>query len=478
MSRTNNNQAQGDDSSPSYQRRQALRQADVGNTIRVLDSYPLDKYFDISQRLLDAFQKAVDGRRLDEAYVYGLRFAAFGLESLPKHKEYRLQTTRYNKQKRRNAIQVEKVISMMEIIKQRMDAEECVLQERRRAQEEEEAERQRELELEEQKTIKEQQRKLELQKKKEDDMKSKNVEQSAMTKLLAMQSKISAPKQQSSDEHHFSASKKPANIESSETPPSERQTTDNTATQSGEHGEKSLKEIHVNVDKEGAGTFATTATPSKSSGKIQRKMTPISSKEQKTIDLLDSTIRLQEKRLVDIEMTQIPALVRLAKEYLRQDETNRDAALKCVARKRALERQLDVIKAAIFNMETQMFMLENAMEDRQVHKALEEASHAMKSLQQSLGDSEAMSFDLTDLTATLPPSMLVDQEEDDEELLEELQGWISPEQAKDRATKEDDQVSILSMPNVPDSAGGFSSTSSETADTDSTVEKLIRAVLG
>ena len=124
-------------SSPSEARRQALRRADVGNTIRVLDSYPLSKYFDISQRLLDAFQKSVDARRLDEAYVYGLRFAAFGVESLPKHKEWRSNTGSYSKQKRRNSQQVEKVISMMEIIKQRMDAEELILQEKRRVHEDE-----------------------------------------------------------------------------------------------------------------------------------------------------------------------------------------------------------------------------------------------------------------------------------------------------------------------------------------------------
>ena len=123
--------------SPSYARRQALRQADVSNSIQVLDSYPLSKYFDIAQRLLDVFQEAVDKRRLDEAYVYGIRFAAFSVEALPKHTDWRREKNDYAQPKRRNAKQVEKVISMMEIIKQRMDAEELILQEKQRVEEEE-----------------------------------------------------------------------------------------------------------------------------------------------------------------------------------------------------------------------------------------------------------------------------------------------------------------------------------------------------
>jgi hypothetical protein len=495
---------------PSHERRQALRQADVGNTIRVLDSYPLSKYFDISQRLLDAFQKAVDGRRLDEAYVYGLRFAAFGVESLPKHKEWRmrsLQTPKYNKLKRRNAQQVEKVISMMEIIKQRMDAEELVLQEKRRRVQEEERRNEEEAtqtqhEIEEQQAREKERRlkQLQLEREKHDELNSKSVEQSAMAKLLAMQSQISAPKlseeQPSSGSEsrteqkktkttgdHRSSQSKPKTKSEPSLVSSEEKKTDQPVSRSSVDDKKLSGRDTTSVSVDG-GTkplpTTSSSTPSKPTSKVARTTTPRSSKEQKIIDLLENTIRLQEKRLTEIETTQIPALVRMAKEYLRQDESNREKALKCVARKRALERQADVIKAAIFNMETQMFMLENAMEDRQVHKALEEAAHAMKSLQTGVGDSEAVSVDLMDLAATLPNSMLADQDEDDEELLEELQGWISPGLMKKiEASKEDDEVSILSMPNVPTSVAGISSLTTEASDSDpSTVEKLLKAVLG
>ncbi len=454
----------GEDS-PSYQRRQALRQADTGNSIRVLDSYPLSKYFDLSQRLLDAFQKAVDGRRMDEAYVYGLRFAAFGVESLPKHKDWR-KTNTYNKHKRRNAKQVEKVISMMEIIKQRMDAEEIVLQERRQA---EEDERRQQMELEKQKIQDEEQEKLEQQRKKQRE-KSKTIEESAMTKLLAMQQTIAASKVAEKDSCRPYRSKRSATTkgdgftspkkESMELKPSEAQPA----------LEKTNSTIPCSSTLDG--TTKTEATPSKHVTPITRKMTPRTSKEQRTVDLLQSAIHAQEKRLDEIESTQIPSLVRLAKDHLKENEPNRDAALKCVAHKRSLERQVDVIKAAIFNMETQMFMLENAMEDRQVQKALADAVQAMHVLQQSAGVNETSMTDLTDLTTALP-LFLIDQEENDEELLEELQEWITPRENKVTTVDNDDLLSTLSMPTVPASSIADNSTSDSTS-----FRNLLKAVLG
>ena len=517
MSRKNlNHPVKVSDDSPSFQRRQALRQADAGNVVRVLDSYPLSKYFDISERLLDAFQKAVDGRRLDEAYVYGLRFAAFGVESLPKHRSWRKAT--HTKQKHRNAQQAEKVISMMEIIKQRMDAEEMILQEQRRVAEEqrlkEESARKKQRDLEE-KQAREERRKLEETRLKHEGKKcSKNVEQSAMAKLYEMQSKLLAPektslqpqvtdldektptvsdqapssrkkgktkkpkKQQPSEEKKIDL---PSSESSQNEPPkaverSAKQAVDTKAVERSAKQAVETKAVERSA-KQAVETNDPASPPSKSPNTLPRKMTPLSSKEQRTIDLLQATIHAQEKRLEEIDTTQIPALVRLAKEFLQKDEANRRAAVKCVARKRLLERQMDAIKAAIFNMETQMFMLENAMEDRQVQKALDEASHTMKGLQQSVGDGDAVSMDLTDLTVSLPPSMMSEQDEDDEELFEELQDWLTPGQKK--MQREEDDVSILSMPNVPASLAESLSVAAEETEADAlAVGKMLKAVLG
>ena len=107
--------------SPSAERRKALKEADAANELRVLDSCPLSKYIDIAGRLLDHFQDAVDGRRLDEAYVFGLRFANLCLSSLPQHPEWRSDTSK--KSTKRLTSQVRDVLCMMDVIKQRMDAD-------------------------------------------------------------------------------------------------------------------------------------------------------------------------------------------------------------------------------------------------------------------------------------------------------------------------------------------------------------------
>merc|ERR1712157_316457 len=106
----------------------------------------------------------------------------------------------------------------------------------------------------------------------------------------------------------------------------------------------------------------------------------------------------------------------------------------CLAHKKRLERQVDTTKAAVFNMETQMFMLESAIEDRYVKKALDEAATAMAGFQQNMSDS-LPELDIGDFT--------------DEELMEELQEWLSPEdKRKAQAEKDsnDDDISLLSMP--------------------------------
>lgn len=452
--------------SPSYQRRQALREADASNTIRVLDSYPLPKYFDLSQRLLDAFQKAVDQRQMDEAYVYGMRFATFGVESLPKHKDWRT-TGIYNKQKRRNAQQVDKVLAIMEIIKQRMDAEELVRQERTRAEEEERQKLIKEKELQ----LRREEKKKQEQQRKEFAEKNKSIEQSAMTKLMAMQQSISSSKVQVHDASTQQNTE--THVDHAEQPIPSKEDIKTAKTKSHNQVLAQDKEIPSPTSPVWEVAPVPANTPSKESSSITRKMTPRASKEQRTIDLLQEAIRAQEKRLDEIENTQIPALVRLAKQYLQEQEVNRQSALKCVAHKRSLERQVDVIKAAIFNMETQMFMLENAMEDRQVQKALTEAAQAMKGLQQSVGIDETSTTDLADLTAALPV-MTFDHQDNDDELLEELQEWIAPSEKETGRTAKEEDMSLITMPAVPNTSIEANNEASST----SSIDKLLKAILG
>merc|ERR1712183_676615 len=108
--------------SPSAGRRKALKEADSANNLQVLGSCPLLKYIDIADRLLEHFQDAINKCQLDEAYVFGIRFANLALSSLPQHPQWKLNTN--SEGKKRLASQANDVLLNLDVIKQRMDAEE------------------------------------------------------------------------------------------------------------------------------------------------------------------------------------------------------------------------------------------------------------------------------------------------------------------------------------------------------------------
>lgn len=118
---------------PSAERRKRLkeREAREGKKLmKVSDSFPIEKYYGMSERLLQAFHQAVDERRLDDAYVFGLRFATFGIESLPKHSQY--NHPHFKRQKGKNARHVDQVLKKLESVAARMDAEELRLARQRK----------------------------------------------------------------------------------------------------------------------------------------------------------------------------------------------------------------------------------------------------------------------------------------------------------------------------------------------------------
>jgi len=572
--------------SPSAGRRKALKEADSPNQeLRVFESYPIAKYFDISDRLLDHFQNAVYKRRLDEAYVFGLRFANLGL-CLPQHPEWKSNTN--SKGGKRLTSQIEDVLCMMDVIKQRMDAEELmkikartIAREVKEAQKREteefqkqqvELERQRErqkcnvLEKEREEFYAQQrsQRKKEIEQinnvAKKTETKKKEIEQSAMDKLFAMQT------QMSTDHAHKSEDRKKTSVASIKTiiqnskgvkkkekkgtigkwlkkgenstmaslsnlSPSEdrdgltkalvtmkegekitpdhscllelKQNQQNTSVEKNETKvnpssdstsittkSKSILNSTVEIDSDNANmeqpllsttsdkkigekcqlsqnkkfpevssfsllpsstevlmVTTTTTTNSTKNSMIAAQQTPKSRKEKATIDKLQRAISLQEDRLEEIEGTQIPFLLHAAKSSLKRK--NKKEALQCLGHKKRLERHTDVIKAAVFNMETQMFMLESALEDRYVKMALDEAQAAIDGYQQSIGDQKTIMIDLTNMNASLPELEVGD--DTDEELMEELEEWLSPAEKKKSRERmndfvDDEDVSLLSMP--------------------------------
>lgn len=626
--------------SPSAERRRALKEADASNQLGVLASCPLSKYMDIADRLLDHFQDALDGRRFDEAYVFGLRFANLGLSSLPQHPEWKHDSS--SKGRKRLTSQVGDVLCMMDVIKQRMDAEELIKAKAKIIAKEEEDARKKEAEYRRQHELDEarnreqmirdaleeeraqflaeqrSQRKEEMKqnesiskkketvakkntsvKKKEPMAKKEDVEKSAMAKLQAMQTRMSSTKEHtavgqetlvvatrekktekskspkskakegSTTKNWFGGEKKKSKAKEkkmvpspSPTPPhaikddttslpiasiakkevtktknssdsvSQQDVRNQSLKRNSSRGENNNTKIVIatsaeneegkiepeNKEKQMATaifiedqesksesspdtssirsafsafksnkkdsdptkstklkkstpiTFirskieaakssistkpSTTVLPvekplvddsaySTTATIIAAQQTPRSQKEKATIDKLKRAISFQEDRLEEIEGKQIPSLLHAAKTFLKEDK--RQEALKCLAHKKRLERQVDTTKAAVFNMETQMFMLESTFEDRHVQKALDEAATAIAGFQRNIGDPKAAIVDLTDMSSSLPELDIGDST--DEELMEELEEWLSPEdKRRSQETKYDDDISLLSMP--------------------------------
>mmetsp|Transcript_7237 Transcript_7237/g.8198 ORF Transcript_7237/g.8198 Transcript_7237/m.8198 type:complete len:294 (+) Transcript_7237:18-899(+) len=109
--------------SPSFARRRALKEADdTANQLRVLDCYPLSKYMAIADKLFGYFEEAFDSLKLDDAYVYGMRFAELAITNLPEHQDWGTAAAGIAEEQLK--ARIVKVVSRLEIIKRRMDEEE------------------------------------------------------------------------------------------------------------------------------------------------------------------------------------------------------------------------------------------------------------------------------------------------------------------------------------------------------------------
>jgi len=110
-------------SSPSFARRRALKEVDdTANQLRVVDCYPLSKYLAIADKLFGYFEEAFDSLRLDDAYVYGMRFAELAITNLPEHQDWGTAAAGIAEEQLK--ARIVKVVSRLEIIKRRMDEEE------------------------------------------------------------------------------------------------------------------------------------------------------------------------------------------------------------------------------------------------------------------------------------------------------------------------------------------------------------------
>jgi uncharacterized protein with von Willebrand factor type A (vWA) domain len=134
-------------------------------------------------------------------------------------------------------------------------------------------------------------------------------------------------------------------------------------------------------------------------------------------------------------------------------------------------------------METQIFMLENAMEDRLVQSTLKEASRAMSDLQKLAGIEtpvEDFAQQLSESLAADASETALDSEEEDD-LLEELQSLIDENSNVEMSSGlSKENADVLALPvaltsPLPSTGQLTSSTSDTTSDS---VRNLLKAVLG
>eukprot|EP00797_Seminavis_robusta_P002783 Sro1174_g249050.1 n/a (358) ;mRNA; r:21496-22569 len=176
-------------------------------------------------------------------------------------------------------------------------------------------------------------------------------------------------------------------------------------------------------------------------GSYRSKLTP---QEAKTVQLLEDTIRLQQARLERLEGSKERALLRQeAKRRLKNGD--RKGALYCLAKKKRLNQTIDVIKSTVFNMETQIIMLESAVESREVGMIMKEASDAVSSVQKGVRISDFTDEKVGEVLAAAGQGGMI-ADFDEEELLSELK---EPDEEEMAAMTDDE--SLLSLPTVPQS---------------------------
>jgi len=170
-----------DETRPGYDRRHQLRDAGDG-VPTVSNFFPIERYYDASDKVHESFEMAFESRQLDIAFVYGRRYSNFYVKGIVKHDYYLSK----NSQARRNQAnrRVDDALTKLELICEWMDVEELEKEKKRNAliqrQKEERKKKQRELD---QKRIDELQKRIEQQKMTPSNRNSIALEESAIAKL-------------------------------------------------------------------------------------------------------------------------------------------------------------------------------------------------------------------------------------------------------------------------------------------------------
>jgi hypothetical protein len=121
---------------PSDERRATLKELVNSKIPHLSNLTPIQRYYALSIRILKNFYIAMGKNKLDEAYIFGLRFAQFSTQVLPTHDYYKVSQREYIQLRKENKNDLTKVIDELENVVELMDLEELEKREIRRREEE------------------------------------------------------------------------------------------------------------------------------------------------------------------------------------------------------------------------------------------------------------------------------------------------------------------------------------------------------
>jgi len=121
---------------PSDERRATLKELVNSKIPHLSNLTPIQRYYALSIRILKNFYIAIGKNKLDEAYIFGLRFAQFSTQVLPTHDYYKVSQREYIQLRKENKNDLTKVIDELENVVELMDLEELEKREIRRREEE------------------------------------------------------------------------------------------------------------------------------------------------------------------------------------------------------------------------------------------------------------------------------------------------------------------------------------------------------
>jgi hypothetical protein len=121
---------------PSENRRNILKANEANNNFPPISNLtPIERYYEVATKLKQLFEVNLSEHKLDNAYIYGRRFAKFSAVALPQHDYYKAPKPELKLLKRKNKKDLSNVIDSLEKVVQLMDLEELEKEEIRRREE-------------------------------------------------------------------------------------------------------------------------------------------------------------------------------------------------------------------------------------------------------------------------------------------------------------------------------------------------------